>query len=224
MGSLIDIRRQMMAADHGLPYGYRQIDYVQTVGTASFFDTGVAGNDNTIEIDFKLMPLARGSYSGGIIANQDADTSKRCWRILQGATGNDNRWTITVNNRRAASSSSIICTDFDTILGHTFTFHLEYGYAYVDCEGHRYSVTPTVDTYETTSEAIYVGANGRTSSHNASAASHRFYDSIKIRKQGKLIRDYRPCIRKSDSKVGFYDMVNHTFNYSAGNRQFVAPS
>ena len=223
MGSLMDIRRQMMSADRRLPKEYRECRYIQTVGTSSFFDTGISGDDNTIQIDFTVMPMARGNYVGGILGNHDTE-DKKCWRVIQGATANNNRWVVTANNRQGGSSTSINITHLDTILSHVFYMHLEYGYATVQQAGNStvYSASPAADTNATSETNIYIGANGPNKTQNATAASHRFYDYIRITQQGRIIRYYVPCVRKSDNKVGFYDMVNHTFNISTGNREFIA--
>ena len=220
---MLQVRRRMIEHMMFLPPKYEQRNYIQTVGTASFFDTGIAGNDETIKIDFVVLPLARGNYAGGVLGNHD-DEQKKCWRVIQGATANNNRWTVTLNNRRAGSSSSLTVTHLDTILSHVFYMHLEYGYATVQQAGNStvYSVSPAADTNETSDKNIYIGANGPNKSQSTTSASHRFYNYIKIYKQGRLVRYYVPCVRKSDSKAGFYDMVNHTFNYSIGNAQFIA--
>ena len=219
----MDIRRQMMSADRKLPKEYRECRYIQTVGTAAFFDTGISGDDDTIQIDFTVMPMARGNYAGGILGNHDTEDEK-CWRIIQGATANNNRWTVTANNRQGRSSSSIIITHLDTILYHVFYIHMEYGYVYVEQSGNntRYSVSPVTTANATSTLNIFIGANGPNKTQSATAPSHRFYGHIKIKKQGKLIRDYLTCVRKSDGKPGFYDLINRTFNVSIGNRDFTA--
>lgn len=202
-----------------IPPAYKKYDYIQTVGTASWFDTGIAGNDNTIEIDFTIMALGKGSYSGGILGNHDTEQLK-CWRFIQGAATNYNGYCITLNNRRAGSSSTASVTAIDSIINKKIKAHMEYGTAYLEYNDIKYYITPANDTYDTSTLNIAIGINGPTKSSSTTVVSHRFYDSLKIRKGGKLIRNYFPVVRKLDGKVGFFDTVNGTFNVSAGPAEF----
>ena len=45
--------------------------------------------------------------------------------------------------------------------------------------------------------------------------------SFKFWSGDTLLRDYKPCIRLSDNKPGFYDLVNQTFNPSIGAKDFI---
>ena len=46
--------------------------------------------------------------------------------------------------------------------------------------------------------------------------------SCKIYDNGSLVRDFAPCIRKSDGAVGLFDKVNSVFYENAGTGSFVA--
>ena len=99
-----------------------------------------------------------------------------------------------------------------------FTVRMSYGTATITGEKEETKTTPYAEklTNETT---IAVGASRPAVTGGSS--KFRFY-IFKMWSQDKLIRDYRPCIRKSDNKAGFYDMVNHTFNPSIGTADFIA--
>lgn len=202
-----------------IPPAYKKYDYIQTTGTASYFNTGVAGNDNTIQMDFTIMALGKGSYSGGIVGNHDTEQLK-CWRFIQGSASNYNGYCMTLNNRRAGSSSTASVTAIDSIINKKIKAHMEYGYGYLEYNNVKYSITPANDTYDTSTLNIAIGINGPTKTGSKTAISHRFYGSFKIRKGGKLIRNYFPVVRKYDGKVGFFDTVNGTFNPSIGTAEF----
>ena len=66
-----------------------------------------------------------------------------------------------------------------------------------------------------------IAVGSRNPNANSGTATHRIY-SVRIWSHDELIRDYKPCIRRSDNIAGFYDMVNRTFNPSTSSTQFIA--
>ena len=46
--------------------------------------------------------------------------------------------------------------------------------------------------------------------------------SCRIIKDGAVVRNFVPCIRKSDGKVGLYDLVTDTFFVNQGTGEFIA--
>lgn len=48
--------------------------------------------------------------------------------------------------------------------------------------------------------------------------------SCKIYDNNNLVRDFVPCYRKSDNKIGFYDLVNDTFYVNIGTGEFIKGS
>lgn len=206
-----------------LPPKYKRVEYLQTVGTESYIDTGVAGDDDTIQMDFTLEALSKGSYAN-ILGNHDTE-DKTCWRFIQGGASFLNRFNLTLNYRMASGSPSLTITELDTIVNHKIQIHMEYEYAYALYNGTKYDVVQsTTAPAEKSTLNIAIGRASPQKTGSSTAPSHRFYDSFKIHKQGKLIRNYIPCYRKSDNKSGFYDIVNHTFNPSTGASDFILPS
>ena len=88
---------------------------------------------------------------------------------------------------------------------------------------HNNSLIKTFDTQQFTSENnLWIGTlnnNGSTSQ----GLQGKIY-SCKIWDNGTLIRNYIPCKRNSDNKIGMYDIVNDTFSSSANNYNFIAGS
>lgn len=63
--------------------------------------------------------------------------------------------------------------------------------------------------------------------NNAGSMERRFVGRIyyyKIYENNNLERDYVPCYRKSDNKVGLYDLINGTFNTDIYNNNFIKGS
>lgn len=52
------------------------------------------------------------------------------------------------------------------------------------------------------------------------AGMFKYYGDIKLKKDGTLIHDYVPCYRKSDDKVGFYDIIAEEFKTQSGSYAF----
>lgn len=220
---MLRMRRRILQSGNMLPAAYKRVAYLDTIGTSSRLNTGVAGNDNTIKIDFIVEPLARGGYAS-IMGNHDTE-DKTCWRLIQGSTAYTNRYNFTLNNRRAGSSPSCAITELDTIVNKIVQVHMEHTAGWmVHNDTKYYPTTVAGDTSVASSLAICFGQTGPTKSLNANAPSHRFHKFIQIHKQGKLVRNYIPCYRKSDNKPGFYDTVNGTFNVSDGTNDFVLPA
>lgn len=74
----------------------------------------------------------------------------------------------------------------------------------------------------TTSYSLFLFTNN----NNGSAGTTQFFIgriySCKMYESDTLIRDFVPCTRDSDSKVGLYDVVNDVFYTSATNNQYTA--
>lgn len=221
MGSLIARKKKiLMAQNQFLPPEYQKCDYLQTVGNASYIDTGVMGNDDTIKIDFIIEVLSKGNYSG-IMGNHGGE-DKKCWRFIQSASTINNGFNFTLNNRRAGASPRLSIDAVSSIVGLQIIVHMEYNLGTLTYQNITYSTSTTTDTNEASNENIFIGKNGPASTASATAPNNRFHKYIKIYKSGFLIRNYVPCYRKSDNKVGFYDLINHTFNPSIGSAEFTA--
>jgi len=199
--------------------GYSLCDYIQTVGTASFIDTGVAGNDVTIQIDLRVQPVEYKKYAY-VFANYDGE-SKACWRLIHGSSDNG-RYTITLNNRRAGASAGLNAGGLGHLINAPVDIHMEYGSATATYNGESHTATTATDESEMSALNITIGKNRVGSGvGDTSAPSHKFY-YFKIKKQNELIRYYIPVVRNTDKKAGFYDLVNKTFNPSIGNAEFIA--
>lgn len=103
---------------------------------------------------------------------------------------------------------------------HTFT--LDTGKFYVDGE----LKTPIQD-FDTIPEGtgtipMFLFSRNQNGS-SEDGGDHTIY-SAKIWNNGELVRDYIPCIRRSDLKAGLYDLVGQQFYVSPNNRDFIPSS
>ena len=218
---LIEARRRLMT-NGLLPPMYRRCDYLQTTGYNSRIDTGVPGNDQTLILDFDYATVVRHSY-GGAIGNYINEQTK-CWRLLNpSGTGDTRNYLFSALNRRAGSSSTIsVVPDGESMIGKRINFRLSFGRCVSTYGSYSATVTPAAtDASEDVSDRnITIGALYPAHSGNATPVG-RFWH-FKIWSQGNLIRNYIPCIRQRDSKAGFWDTVNRTFNPSIGSVDFIA--
>ena len=214
MAGLMEIRRRMMRGNT-LPPAYTKCDYVQSTGGKARIDTGVAGNDSTLKItgDVKVMDFR--AYNA--MLGNHVDDSHKAWRIIQ--PGSNTATFIICGTYKHISTIPSVASGAWQNVPFRFQFLLEYGYAEITINGTTTSKTAADDGKTDNNANLAIGS--RNPSVGSGTATHRFY-GVKMYRNGILIRDYHPCIRRSDNKAGLYDTVNHTFNPSTGAEDFVA--
>ena len=219
---MMEIRRRVIQGASDLPPAYKRADYLQTVGHSRKIDTGVSGADETLKIEMEYMMSASGpdgSYYGPF--GNAADTSKKYWCMRRPATSSDSNTTYFTVQAGSSNAGTYVYPYGTgvTFRGKKFRVSMTYGQCVIT--GDRTS-TYTIGTHSmaASTENIFIGTTSRTSSGIAGCIGYIWY--FRMWSGGKLIRDYVPCIRRSDKKAGFYDLVNHTFNPSIGTSDFVA--
>ena len=203
-----------------IPPIYKRADYLQTSGYNARIDTGVPGDDNTLEFDFDFATITRQEY-GAAFGNYNGE-NERCWRLINPAgTGDSVYYSLAALNRRAGASQSFQCVPTgESIIGKRINFKISYGHVEIQFGEYTNSVDISADTTETIS-AKNIGIGSPSPTHSGSTLVGKFW-YFKIWQGGALVRHYIPCVRLSDSKAGFYDAVNHTFNPSIGSADFAA--
>ena len=211
----MEIRRRLLVNVGDIPPIYQKCDYLQTTGGKARIDTGIAGNDTTLQITGDVKEMTFGAYNG-FLGNHNGDSLKG-WRIIQPVQATYS--TILFGTYVNLSTTMTVPSGTWQNLPFRFQFLLRYGYAEITVNGVTTSKTSTDDGR--TDNNMHIAIGSRNPNVASGTATHRFY-SVKIWRQGALVRDYRPCIRISDNKAGFYDVVNKTFNPSTGTEDFVA--
>ena len=217
MASMMEIRRRLLANIGDIPPIYQKCDYIQTTGGKARIDTGIAGNDTSIQITGDVKEMTFGAYNA-FLGNHVSDSSL-CWRALMPSANTGAN--VLFNVYRDSSIAVSIPSGTWQNVPVRFQFLLKHGYAEVTLNGVTTSKTHSPGTNSKPINNANIGIGSRSATANSGTATHRFY-SVKIWRQGALVRDYRPCIRISDNVAGFYDVVNSTFNPSTGTEAFIA--
>lgn len=170
--------------DGRLPAEYQEVEYVQPVGIANQINTG-------IEISI-IAKIEMGLYN---------DYSKIM--KITGAAANDS-WAIT-------SDEPYICTQ-PAQPGNPLK-SIGYDSFSMTPESSEYlNLTKYVDfVFNVTSNSTRYFTFGNELQANWNTGDAKYYYVKLYNSSNILIANYVPCYRKSDNKVGMYDLVNETF-------------
>lgn len=186
-----------------LPAEYQQVEYIESTGT-QYIDTGVIMTENIqLELDFQIT--------------QVTDTNRE---VLTGA------WDNNLNGFLFGIRSG----------------YFQYAYAHsewngssvkADCERHKIIVNKNGNALLDDVVLANVGSktlNSNTSIYLCNTNIERSWNpgiktkifNAKIYNNSILIRDFIPCYRKSDNKVGLYDLVENKFYTNEGTGDFTS--
>ena len=188
------------------PEAYQRLEYIEATGT-QFINTRVIGKSG-ITTNMKMQWT---EYSGdaGLLTARKSNT--RFYGAYQNPSGT---W--------SAGYNALLTTNktFSTGVDYTLKTILEKGKQefYVNDElVYQGTSTEEINT-ELPLLLFTLHINGTpTTTYNAKA---RVY-WLTIYDNGKLIRDYKPCLRKSDGAVGLLDIVSGVFYGNAGSGTFI---
>ena len=193
-----------------LPSGYQEIEYAETDGTA-YVDTGIPVHMN---------------YKYKLVIQKTTATGQRIWGVFNQSTynggfnasitysaGESVRWTTSGD----ANQQVYITTNTYDLNKHTY--YIDNGEVYYDgvdkgkSAGHSAS---GVSNYNAFLGTINPGGTTPSTSFIGKIYLYQVWDN-----NGNLVQEFIPCIRTSDSKVGFYDTVAEEFvaptgTFSAG--------
>lgn len=184
-----------------LPEEYQQVMYLESTGT-EYINTGFTPNENSkMYLDF--YPTVKQS---------------KCYA---GCRNNDTYAKFTINSGKSnrlqygglGESGNVELGDH-TVGRHTVS--IEKGvFTYDGVE-----TVVTAEEIETLNALYTVYLFACNTKGPTLQASCRIY-SCKIWDDGIMIRDFVPCVRKSDNKPGMYDLVNKGFRTNAGSGEFL---
>lgn len=187
-----------------LPYGYTQLEYLESTGT-QYIDTGYKMTSDVVEYGIRfygtqpngksLFGTEGGSptlYSGIPYSIQNTVY------IGRGTAGSPSLLTDAINDYIIATSSSTNGTITTNGVALNFTYS---GGIYKDG-----------NIYLFTNNSIYI---------KQQATSIKCY-SFYIKDNGVLVRNLIPAKRNSDNALGMYDTVSNTFLTNAGTGEFIA--
>lgn len=217
----------MMATSNSLlPPIYKHADWLETSGRQARINTEVSGNDNTLRLQCLFMPVVLNDNYHPLFGNA-IDENYCVWRVITFTTTTEsyNRMLSCVpGNRKQSNGVTIYPCGTDSsasMIGQKISLDMEYGK--VTTTSGTTTVTETRETDTTAiknTRPIAIGSNNATVD-SATTSKWRIY-YFRIHSQGRLVRNYIPCVRLRDNKAGFYDLVNSTFNPSIGSVDFIA--
>ena len=213
---LMEIRRKILTdKSNYIPSTYQRTDYLQAQGDTAVIDSGVPGNDDTLKFNICFNVDRETSYRG--FFNNYSSETDNVWRLSMSPAGAAAYDMICGMNTRTNSAASV--NTGDTYIGKKTFVTVSKTEFTATVDGNVY--TGSIATAEGTANnaTIYINTSRRAARTNTDVIKWYYF---KIYSQGKLIRNYIPCYRKSDNKGGFYDTVNQTFNPSTGTTDFTA--
>ena len=213
---MMEIRRRIiLASQPKIPFGYQEVEYVIGLGRASQIDTDISGADyNGLSFDMAFEINNWGAYRS--IFGNVVDGESNGWRIMQDGVETSHLY---FSGGGRVRSNKILKHTVSHI-GKKTNVHLEYSYASVTIDGITESVELDSRLGSENDEDLCIGySNVHTSSTAAGYQTKWYY--FQARRNGVLIADYVPCFRKSDGKVGFYDIASRTFRTSYNETDFV---
>ena len=196
-----------------LPAEYQRLPYIVGNGTASNFDTGVQGGSDDLRFEMSLKRNAHTNYYG--ICGNYVDEATNVWRIL---TANSNSRVYTSQNTKAGNSRTI-AFDVPYIDKRMYAI-ITYTRSVIALEGVKAWQSLYVTQIGTANNNNIDIGNQNVGSGATSDTIRTWWYFFRIFNNGIMIRNYIPCKRLSDGKIGFYDAVNGTFNPSSGAAEF----
>lgn len=190
-------RRRMMAAGDLLPAWYQRLEYIQNTSTA-YIDTGVQPN-YTFEYELKANAVTGGCVVGTYFNSEGTD-----YRFFQV----NNQFYFDVGNKRLCG--------IDDQSKWTYPYHVKWGNYYI--EELNVGVKITYTTFDEKMENANISSNVYLLGGKGYVPGKVWL--FKIWDNGKLIRDFVPCKRRSDNVYGMYDKVEGKFYASASNVAF----
>ena len=207
---------QHYAQNQGLPFGYEAVEYLESTGT-QYIDTGVVGS-NLINVD-TLVTLKSSSSAYFIFGSRVAFQNKA---IALSYIYNDNTCQIGWGNHDFSSIIYNIHINQKTKISNNaglFTVIQDDVTQNYDCGFYTFNNNLNIYIF--------------TVNQNGSPNTQGFIGQLlyfKILDNNELIRNFIPCVRKSDGKPGLYDLCKSIcpltgtpFYINAGTGEFVTP-
>ena len=196
-----------------LPAEYQRLPFIVGNGTASNFDTGVAGGSDGLRFEMCLKRNAHTNYYG--VWGNYVDEATNVWRIL---TANTNARVYTSQNTKAGNSRTIT---FDVpYINRRMYAIITYSRSAIALEGAKAWQSTYVTQVGTANNSNIDLGNQNVGTGSTSDTIRTWWYFFRIFSGSTLVRNYVPCKRLSDGKIGFYDTVNDTFNPSTGGAEF----
>ena len=195
-----------------VPNEYQQVEYISSSGT-QYIDTGVAsGNNNlAVQIKYSWNSLPADNTDAAVFGSYSSE-NHAATRIMN--NGNSITY-FNLNNRAGTPLRNNFLRTVNTVYEESI---VRFG------DTVHYKSNDAVFTRNNPTAGTDFSGNIAIFAQNTSGAlksSIKLY-YMKIYNGTTLVRDFVPCIRKSDNVVGLYDTVNGTFYTNSGSGTFTA--
>lgn len=204
---------QYYAQNQGLPFGYEAVEYLAS-DNGAYIDTLVNGESKNLEIECEFMSVytTLTNYVP-IFYNRGSSQTQNRTRIILGNT-----------TRRLFFNLCSIANDS--------------GYYDSYTSGEWYKASLSFGKLMLNGSAAGTGRTVQGTPCNTNIEIFPYYSStvtiyirsMRIKDNGVLLRNFIPCIRKSDNKPGLYDLCRSIcpltgtpFYINAGTGEFVTP-
>lgn len=178
-----------------LPSDYQEVAYIKSSGS-EYIDTGIiGGSDIEFEIDFQTDSVIGGDGHGCIFGSRSGTASNEFQLI-----------TYVYSSATSEGAFGYKGTRYNAGLDNNRCF-----YAFHNNELTRDGVViATVPATDFSSGcSIYIFADNSKNSLHAPSKTTLY--GFKIWSSGELVRDFVPCYRRIDGKVGLYDKISEAF-------------
>ena len=183
-----------------LPSNYTQLDYILPKNSSQYIDTSyIPSYVHNFRVEFGFTPSATGKRYC-LLSNYNQGSAQLSLEIA-----NDNKARLWLNGgsldkKIGAVNTTSINTAVFSYIGTTW---------YVELNGQSSTGSYTTTNVPTTTMYMFLDRANRTTTFS----TFKLYYCI-IYEGGIKIRHFVPCIRKSDSMPGLYDLVNKLFYYN----------
>lgn len=206
--------------DNMIPLKYQPVDYISAKNSNPYIDMGIQLTGE-LEAEVHYYNDTGEAFLFGV--RKDINTQPYCNFNIEKAA--DNRSRLDYGNKKGSLSTGLSFTGY-----HDGEFIFKFHNRIASME--RVSTGETVEkdfsgvaysSYTNYNMLLFaVNTNGKPSLNNGTGEL-RVY-SAKFWLGGQLVRDFVPCVRKSDSKPGMYDRVSKTFFTNVGSGEFAIPT
>lgn len=180
---------------------YTEIEYLQSSGT-QYIDTGIAGNNDKLEIVVEYKMLGFKSYSG-VFGNYTAEADN-CWRLIQTNTDNDKYY---LNTNTKGGGGTITLTIPKNVV-HKVVMNKNA----IIVDGVEYATSSSKGTENSSNIVLF-----RQKSTNASSIMQLY--SWKVYDDGKLIQNLVP-VKDANGVYCLFDRVTKEFFCNQGTGNF----
>lgn len=193
-----------------LPKEYQAVDYIESTGT-QWIDTGIIANGNTkVDLDFQIVTITAAFMYGSRVS-----TSKDAYTLNVNGAGNlVSLYGSGADGYGASYTLCVADTKRHTVNKNHRSLYLD-GVGIGAYEKQTFITPGNLELF-----ACYNNGTKGYLPSQMRLYSCAIYDGV-TQGSRKLLRDFIPCYRKSDGKVGLYDFANDKFYGNSGTGEFI---